>query len=233
MFVPILFRCSNRNHQKTLWGRPELTLQKQLFILTKIPLLGTSKTRLAADIGQIEALRFSRTVTQKLYRRLSADKRWQCHLALTPDTLANTTRIWPGYCQRVLQGRGELGERMEKVSRNKKVGPLVIVGGDIPGINTQHIQSAFKALGNSNFVIGPAKDGGFWLIGMKRRPTNFIPFKNVQWSANDTLRQTLNNVREGMTVKFLEELEDIDDGPSWKRWKTIAGFKRYCLEKMT
>ena len=208
-----------------------MTVQKQLFILTKIPLLGISKTRLAADIGQIEALRFSRIVTQKLYRRLSADKRWQCHLALTPDALANTTRIWPGYCHRTLQGPGELGDRMERVSRNKKVGPLVIIGGDIPDINTQHIQSAFKALGNSNFVIGPAKDGGFWLIGMKRRPTNFIPFKNVQWSANDTLRQPLNNVRDGMTVKFLEELEDVDDGPSWKRWKTNTGSKHHCLEK--
>ena len=231
MFVPILCRCSSRNHQKTIWDGIELTLQKQLFILTKIPLLGTSKTRLAADIGQIEALRFSRIVTQKLYRRLSADKRWQCHLALTPDALAKTTRIWPGYCQRMLQGRGELGERMERVIRDKEVGPVVIVGGDIPSINTQHIQAAFKALGNSNFVIGPAKDGGFWLIGMKRRPTNFIPFKNVQWSANDTLRQTLNNVRDGMTVKFLEELEDVDDGPSWKRWKTNTGSKHYCLEK--
>tara|TARA_A100001037_G_scaffold303072_1_gene336174 strand:+ start:2428 stop:3042 length:615 start_codon:yes stop_codon:yes gene_type:complete len=204
-----------------------LTLQKQLFILTKIPLLGTSKTRLAADIGPIEALRFSRIVTQKLYRRLSADKRWLCHLALTPDTLANTTRVWPGYFQRVLQGRGELGERMEKVSRNKKVGPLVIIGGDIPSINAQHIQSAFKALGNSNFVIGPAKDGGFWLIGMKRRPTNFMPFKNVQWSTNETLGQTLSNIRHSMTVKFLEELEDVDDGPSWERWRNTADKKYY------
>ena len=203
-----------------------MNLQKQLFILTKIPLLGTSKTRLAADIGQIEALRFSRTVAQKLYRSLSADKRWQCRLALTPDTLAKTTRVWPEYRERVLQGRGQLGERMEKVSRDKAVGPLVIIGGDIPGINKQHIQSAFKALGNYNFVLGPAKDGGFWLLGMKRRPTNFIPFRNVQWSTNDTLRQTLNNIKAGMTVQFLEELEDVDDGPSWKRWRTHAKKER-------
>ena len=208
-----------------------MTLQKQLFILTKIPLLGISKTRLAADIGQIEALRFSRTLAQKLYRQLSSDKRWRCHLALTPDALTNTTRVWPRHGKRVAQGPGKLGERMEKVSRDKNAGPVVIIGGDIPGINKQHIQSAFKALGNYNFVIGPAKDGGFWLIGMKRRPANFIPFKNVQWSANDTLRQTLNNVRDGMTVKFLEELEDVDDGPSWKRWKTNTGSKHYCLEK--
>ncbi|MEE2694364.1 MAG: TIGR04282 family arsenosugar biosynthesis glycosyltransferase [Pseudomonadota bacterium] len=208
-----------------------MTLQRHLFIFTKIPLLGTSKTRLATDIGQAKALRFSRNLTQKLYRLLSADRRWCCHLALTPDALANTTRVWPQDGERVLQGPGGLGKRMEKIAREKKVGPLIIVGGDIPGINKQHIQSAFKALGNHNFVIGPAADGGFWLIGMKRRPINSIPFNNIQWSTSDTLRQTLNNIKDGMKVKFLEELEDVDDGPSWKRWRTNIDNKRLCSKK--
>lgn len=110
---------------------------------------------------------------------------------------------------------------MERVSLHQKAGPLVIIGSDVPKINKQHINSAFNALGNCDFVIGPAKDGGFWLIGMKRRPTNFTPFKNVQWSTNDTLRQMLSNVRDKMKVKFLEELEDVDDGHSWNRWKTL------------
>jgi len=108
---------------------------------------------------------------------------------------------------------------MARISASPHRGPLVIIGTDIPGISKKHIALAFKALGNSNFVVGPARDGGFWLIGMKKGPVPSIPFQNVEWSSKKTLRQTLDNIGKRMQVTFLEELEDIDDGLSWRRWK--------------
>lgn len=108
---------------------------------------------------------------------------------------------------------------MARIAASSDEGPLVLIGSDVPGIKKTHIDLAFKALGSSNFVVGPARDGGFWLIGMKRRPTNFTPFNNVLWSSKETLSQTLDNIGKRMQVSFLEELEDVDDGFSWKRWK--------------
>lgn len=178
-----------------------------------------TKTRLAMDIGQTEALRFSRTMSQWLYRTLSADKRWSCKLAITPDSLVNKTRMWPPHSNQVPQGKGDLGDRMASISATPQKGPLVIIGTDVPGINKNHIDLAFKELGNSNFVIGPARDGGYWLIGMRRRPINFAPFHGVQWSSENTLQRTLDNIGKRMQVRFLEELEDVDDGLSWRRWK--------------
>ena len=116
---------------------------------------------------------------------------------------------------------------MANVAAAQSTGPLVIIGTDIPGIKKTHIALAFKALGHSNFVIGPAKDGGYWLIGMKRRPTNkSVPFKNVRWSTKDTLKETVTNIGNEMRISFLEELEDIDDGLSWKRWKDSLNASR-------
>jgi len=195
-------------------------------ILTKVPLLGTAKTRLARDVGQIQALCFARSISQHLYRELSNDKRWTCQLAITPDPLVNKTRIWPARSKQIPQGSGDLGDRMTNVAANHSTGPLVIIGSDIPGIKKTHIALAFKALGHSDFVFGPAKDGGYWLIGLKRRPTRFAPFKDVRWSTKDTLKETVTNIGKRMRISFLEELEDIDDGLSWKRWKDSLNISR-------
>jgi len=115
---------------------------------------------------------------------------------------------------------------MTRISATHNNGPLVIIGTDIPRIKKTHIALAFKALGHSDFVIGPAKDGGYWLIGMKRRPANSVPFKNVRWSTKDTLKETVNNIGKRMRVSFLEELEDVDDGLSWRRWKDSLNTSR-------
>ncbi len=108
---------------------------------------------------------------------------------------------------------------MANVAAAHSTGPLVIIGTDIPGIKKTHIAQAFKTLRYSDFVIGPAKDGGYWLIGMKKRPAGSVPFKNIRWSTKDTLKETVTNIGKRMRISFLEELEDIDDGLSWKRWK--------------
>ena len=206
--------------------RQKLSNPKRLVILTKVPLFGTIKTRLARDVGQVQALCFARTISQRLYREVSNDKRWDCQLAITPDTLVNRTRIWPARSKQIPQGQGDLGERMANVAAAHSTGPLVIIGTDIPGIKKTHIAQAFKTLGYSDFVIGPAKDGGYWLIGMKKRPAGSVPFKNIRWSTKDTLKETVANIGKRMRISFLEELEDIDDGLSWKRWKDSLNASR-------
>lgn len=92
----------------------------------------------------------------------------------------------------------------------------MIVGSDIPGISAADIADAFRALGSKDAVFGPATDGGYWLVGLRRRPHFVDPFPNVRWSSEHALADTLANLAD-KEVAMLRPLSDIDDGASWRR----------------
>ena len=193
-------------------------LHKHLLIFAKAPRQGAAKTRLSAELGRAAACQISRTIAYTVIKRLSNDTRWTCLLAVTPDQFTHVGRFWPYAAKRVAQGRGDLGVRMARPVRELPPGPVVMVGSDIPGLKKAHIVDAFRTLGKAHFVFGPARDGGYWLIGMRRRPTAVAPFPNVNWSSPSALEDTLGNIDRRYRVAFLEELEDIDDISSWHRW---------------
>ncbi|MDX1401724.1 MAG: TIGR04282 family arsenosugar biosynthesis glycosyltransferase [Kiloniellales bacterium] len=180
--------------------------------MARAPRIGQGKRRLARDVGNIEAARFYRSNVASLLRRLSRERRWELWLAVTPGRDATPQGLWPFKGFVVDQGRGDLGERMGRLFMNMPAGPLVVIGSDIPGIESRHIQQAFRELGRSDWVIGPGCDGGYWLIGARRRPRLYEPFAGVRWSHPETLSDTLKNL-EGRKVAFLEELDDVDEGP--------------------
>ena len=194
-------------------------LPRHLIIYAKAPRQGAAKTRLSAEIGRTAACQVSRTIAFSVIKRLSGDTRWNCLLAVTPDNFAHVGRFWPSTARRFAQGDGNLGVRMARPLQDLPPGPVVIVGSDIPGVRQSHIANAFHTLGKSHFVFGPARDGGYWLIGMRRRPTIIAPFSNVVWSSPSALADTLQNIHKRYRVTLLEELEDIDDIASWRRWR--------------
>lgn len=197
-----------------------MALDPQLVIMAKQPLIGRVKTRLARDIGHVEALRFYREAAAGLIRRVGADPRWQTVIAVAPDRTVHEKGIWPEDMPRVGQGEGDLGRRMGSLFRDLPPGPVVIVGADIPDIGKAHIAAAFAALGASDTVIGPADDGGYWLIGMKRRPRVREIFEGVRWSSEHAMEDTLKNIRrQNMSVCVLERLCDIDTGADLARWR--------------
>ena len=188
--------------------------------MAKQPLIGRVKTRLARDIGQTEALRFFRSASESLIRRVGSDPRWQTIIAVSPDRAVHERGIWPEDLPRVGQGEGDLGQRMGSLFRDLPPGPVVIVGADIPGIERKHIASAFAALGRHDTVIGPAEDGGYWLIGMKRRPRVKEIFEGVRWSSEHAMEDTLKNIRrQKMSVGVLERLCDVDTGADLEKWR--------------
>jgi len=146
-------------------------------------------------------------------RRLSPGRRWKTTLAITPKrdpALPNHVRV-------VAQPEGSLGIRMSAVARSLSPGPVVIVGTDIPDICSIPIAKAFSRLGSHDFVFGPARDGGFWLVGMKRRPIFIDPFRDVRWSTPYALSDTLKNV-SSYRIALIDTLDDIDDGAAFGRW---------------
>ena len=186
-----------------------------LVLFAKEPRMGRVKTRLARDIGTVCAWSFYRQSLTRLMRDLGHDPRWQTVLAVAPDT-ALAAPCWPACDLFVPQGQGGLGERMQRVFDGMPPGPVVIVGADIPGVERHHIWAAFKALGQSDAVIGPADDGGYWLIGLKRRPRIPQIFDGVRWSGPHAMSDTLQNLK-GHRVARLDTLIDVDTGADLER----------------
>ncbi|HEB80076.1 MAG TPA: glycosyltransferase [Rhodospirillales bacterium] len=192
-------------------------MKPTLIIFAKAPRLGLVKTRLARDIGAVAAWSFHRNAVEHMVRRLSRDKRWRCLLAVTPGAAK-----WPPGVACFPQGEGDLGERMDRALRFPPPGPAVIAGLDIPHITPSHIAGAFKALGEHDAVFGPAEDGGYWLVGLKRRPMTPRIFQGVSWSTEHALADTLKNLPDGASTALLETLMDVDDGESYEKWRKSA-----------
>jgi uncharacterized protein len=188
--------------------------RRHLVVLAKAAVMGRVKTRLGRDIGRVKATGFYRHTVSTVLRRLGQKNRWNCWLALSPDT-ASGKRCTPW--QTIKQGEGDLGQRMDRAIRAMPPGPVVLIGTDIPAISPDHIEAAFKALGHHDAVFGPAEDGGYWLVGARRTPTLPDLFTGVRWSTEHALSDTLNILKH-KRVALLETLDDIDDASAYHRW---------------
>lgn len=202
---------------------------RHVVIFAKAPRIGTVKQRLAAGIGAFAAWRCYGAMTHQLIDRLAREPRWTLWLAVTPDSAARGTRFWPRMrhrraVARIGQGAGDLGARMGRVLRDLPEGPAVIVGSDIPAIDAGAIHAAFRALGSHDAVFGPALDGGYWLVGLRRHPgpRRHLPgtlFRQVRWSSAHALADTLAGLPKATRTALLHRLEDVDDIESWRAWR--------------
>lgn len=191
-------------------------MPQHLVMMSKAPRLGRTKSRLAQDIGWVRAWAFHRTLLFATARKLR-DPRWQGWLSVTPDVAVQDSRQFPPGWTLIGQGPGDLGDRMLRPWLTLPPGPVVIVGSDIPAITSAHIAAAFQALGANDLVFGPATDGGYWLVGAKRRPCVLNPFQGVPWSTAEALSDTLRRVPKGCKIAFIETLSDVDNGADFRR----------------
>jgi len=181
----------------------------RLIIMVKEPVPGRVKTRLARDIGTVNAAWWYRHQSRALIRRLRCPQ-WQIILAVSPDRSGMLSRVWPGDLARWPQGSGDLGQRMANLFDGAPKGPVVIIGTDIPAITKPNISRAFSALGSHDVVFGPAIDGGFWLVGWKHaRPPPPGMFSAVRWSSEHALADSINSVA-GARIALVDTLADVD-----------------------
>ncbi|MGR3508489.1 MAG: TIGR04282 family arsenosugar biosynthesis glycosyltransferase [Sulfitobacter sp.] len=194
-------------------------MNRTLVVMVKEPRPGRVKSRLGRDLGMTAAAWWFRHQSRALLRRVQ-DPRWQVVLAVAPDHAGMTSRVWPSHLTRWPQGRGNLGDRMGRMLGTAPPGPVCIVGADIPGITATHIASAFGALGANDAVFGPAPDGGYWLIGLKRaRPIPPRLFANVRWSTEHALMDTIATLPNHRIAQIatLNDVDTIDDLPMTNR----------------
>jgi len=193
----------------------------RLVVMAKVPVAGGIKTRLAAEIGAATAVRFARHCTAALLQRVAADAPWQTTIAIAPDP-GRFSGVWPRGLQLRPQGGGDLGTRMQRIFNRTEPGPVVIIGTDVPRIARAHIQAAFRLLGRHDAVFGPATDGGYWLVGLKRRPHVLQPFRGVRWSTQHALADTLANLR-GRSIARVATLGDVDSAIDFARCAAYFG----------
>jgi uncharacterized protein len=178
--------------------------------MAKVPERGRVKRRLSREIGTGAATRFYRNCLFHTVLRLAPDPRWRTVLAL--DGSGEGAARFPPLRRRlefVPQENGDLGQRMARLFDRLPPGPVLIIGGDIPAIRPAHIAEAFRLLAGADAVLGPALDGGYWLVGLRRTPRVLSPFAGVRWSGPHALADTLANL-EGWRVVLAARLRDVD-----------------------
>ena len=184
-------------------------MKRTLVVMLKEPRAGRVKTRLGRGIGMVTAAWWFRHQVKSLLRRID-DPRWNVVLAVAPDRAGMISRVWPAHISRTPQGHGDLGDRMGRALRNAPRGQVCVIGGDIPDINSDRIAEAFAALGNHDAVFGPADDGGYWLIGLRRvRAVPPILFEGVRWSTKYALSDSEATL-PSHSIAHVATLRDVD-----------------------
>jgi len=205
-------------------------LKKRLIIFTRYPETGTTKTRLIPLLGAKGAAELHRKMTEHTLAKL---KEFSTSDAISIEICydggnEHLMKNWLGPdLDYQSQGTGHLGLRMKNSFRNafeSGADTALLIGTDIPDITDTVIQKAFEALEQNNMVIGPAKDGGYYLIGLQRRsPSSAMDklFAGITWGERDVLDKTLDIAKRlGLTFSLVDELEDVDqpeDMPIWER----------------
>jgi uncharacterized protein len=187
-------------------------------IFARAPRYGAVKTRLARAIGDGETLRFYRNALSRLVLASMRDARFETVLAVTPDGAAFDRGLWPRGIAIRAQGGGDLGRRMVRALRSAGARPVVVVGSDIPALTTAHLNAAFRTLGSASVVLGPARDGGYWLIGA-RHPRRLRPnvLDGVRWSSAHALEDSLRRLGDVAMLDIV--LDDVDDGDAYRRYQ--------------
>ena len=193
--------------------------ERHLAIFLKEPRLGRVKGRLARDIGHAEAWLFYRRLVRSVLPPLARDARWTTWLATTPAGWRGREPFWPLALPHLEQGRGDVGQRMLRVFRSLPPGPAIIVGSDIPDLSPDHVARGFAVLGRTDMVLGPAADGGYWLIGLSPRARTIDPFQGVRWSSPWALADTERGLPAGFRLALVDRLADVDDGPALQNWR--------------
>ncbi|WP_417859958.1 TIGR04282 family arsenosugar biosynthesis glycosyltransferase [Winogradskyella sediminis] len=178
-----------------------------VIVFVKNITLGTVKTRLAKTIGKLGAFEvYTELVklTEKATENLGVDKR----IYFSNRIVENQ---WKGEFKAVQHGN-DLGDRMCNAFKDgfdAGYNRIVLIGSDLPDINSKHIMNGLKALEEHDVVFGPAEDGGYYLVGMSKMNANI--FTNKPWSQPHLLTETLQELQKNnVSVSTLDTLNDID-----------------------
>lgn len=193
-----------------------MSQQAVIIVFVKNPELGKVKTRLAQGVGDQMALKIYKALlqhTKEVVLEIDTNR-----LLFYSQVIAHNDGWQASDFEKYLQSDGDLGQKMSEAFKQafQHGTPVLIVGSDCAQINSNIIKEGLEQLQNHDFVIGPAEDGGYYLLGMK----NFQPsvFQDIEWSTETVLSKTLNIIDNNKwTYHLLPELSDIDYIEDWQK----------------
>ncbi|WP_405401059.1 TIGR04282 family arsenosugar biosynthesis glycosyltransferase [Maribacter sp. Asnod2-G09] len=189
-----------------------------LLIFTRNPEIGKGKRRLAATVGDQAAFdiyKFLLDHTVAITKNLYAEKEVYYSEEIWENDIWDNQKFG-----KKLQVGEDLGVRMANAFQQgfqNEYQKIIIIGSDMLDLSQEDLEEAFKSLEKNDFVVGPAEDGGYYLLGMKK----FLPalFKNKTWGTETVLKDTLADLKNETTalletrndVDYYEDIKDIDD----------------------
>lgn len=187
--------------------------REAIIVFLKEPIKGEVKTRLAASIGEDQAVDIYRKLLDISRTHLKDNGRdvfW--YINKTPSDTFRTSFFSPNDKIRIQKG-ADLGEKMSHAFKelfSENYDRICIMGTDCPFITKKIIDKAFQNMSLKDTVLGPAEDGGYYLLGMVQHFSYL--FNNVSWSTGSVLKDTMNMLHQHDTsYALLEELYDIDE----------------------
>ena len=201
-----------------------MKMENVLIVFLKYPEPGKVKTRLAKALGDGKACAIYKLLAESVIKNVAPKnlKTYDGHIFFTPADKENEIKNWlksisdnerAFHIQYSPQKGNTLGERMsnafQQTLQRKDCKRCIIIGTDCPEIDATLIENAFDILKEKNVVIGPCKDGGYYLLGMSRPASDL--FVDIDWSTDRVFEQTMEKIRKNnLSYGILKSLVDID-----------------------
>jgi len=196
-------------------------LSARLCIFTRVPVLGRVKSRLALELGQVEALRAHEALVEDTLARLAVVPGVRSELWVDDEPNARVLHWCRAWQLTLRQQHGaDLGERMYVALTDcLALGEQgIVVGTDCPPVDAAYVRRAMQVLALHDVVLGPAEDGGFGLVGLSKPAPEL--FDGVAWGGNQALAATLANaIRLRLRICLLPAIWDVDEVEDWRRWE--------------
>lgn len=177
--------------------------QAQVALFAKYPTPGQAKTRLIPALGAEGAAQLHRQLVERTIATIrQSGLKFALHITGAPKS---AFAEWLGDdIALVDQGGGDLGARLARVAA-----PAILLGADVPGLTARHLQQAAQALESHDAVLGPAEDGGYYLLGFNA-PMAFL-FTDMAWGTDTVLDETMARLNShDVPVALLDTLDDCD-----------------------
>ena len=191
---------------------------QRLLVFARVPELGKVKTRLAAAIGDERALAVYQALLADTLRSVgTSTAQTEIEVAWAPTASANGETLRRAFGDRTLsmQTGANLGDRMAMAFSERfffhRAQKIIAIGVDEPRLDSETIDHAFALLDSCEWVIGPASDGGYYLIGCRAPAFESAVFHEIEWGTEKVLAATLEKIRSwGSTVAVLPRRSDVD-----------------------
>jgi rSAM/selenodomain-associated transferase 1 len=200
--------------------------EQRLLVFARLPERGRVKTRLAESIGEDAALAAYETMLRDLLASIGKPSaETEIEILWAPTELANgesLTRAF-GDFPTVMQTGATLGDRLSMAFSERfffhSTQKIIAIGVDDPSLPRTLIDNAFALLDSSEWVIGPAEDGGYYLIGCRAGAFDPVVFENVEWGTPAVFAATMGKIAQSQaTVAVLTERWDVDVVEDWERY---------------